>query len=311
MNRRTVSIALLIGLLGMLLSGCFEHEVKLQVARNGTGAIKETTYFSPQMLAMLAGMKGAFEQGMGEGAEPAPPDPNAPNPLLKQMMDREELEAKAAEYGEGVKLKDAQPVKLADGRQGVEVVYVFSDVSKVRIPLDPDQPGGDMDFPGPGMGMEEMPEEAKEPEDEKEYAKMMFTRGLGAAPARLTVLLPQDEEEGPTTAPAAPQVSPEERAMQMAGMQMMSGLRLRVLIVPQGQITKTNATFVDKKTNTVTLIDLNFDEMLKNKKLMEEMMAGGQTKSVTELREKMKAKDPEMTKALKFEPSEKVIIEFK
>jgi len=99
--------------------------------------------------------------------------------------------------------------------------------------------------------------------------------------------------------------------MQMAGMQMMSGLRLRVLIVPQGQITKTNATFVDKKTNTVTLIDLNFDEMLKNKKLMEEMMAGGQTKSVTELREKMKAKDPEMTKALKFEPSEKVIIEFK
>jgi hypothetical protein len=317
MNRATLTLALLTAVSGLVLGGCFEHELKLEVAPNGTGMIKEHTYFSAQTLAMLAGMKGAMAEGMGvedsevEEKAPAPADPNGPNPFIAEMIDEEEFKARAKEFGEDVKYKSAKPVKLPDGREGVEVVYTFTDVSKVRIPLDPEMPGEDMEITGPGMGMGGELEEAEQPEEKKEYAKLLFTKGIGQSPARLTVLLPHEEDEAgaATTAPAGPQLTPEEKAMQMAGMQMMAGLRLRILVGVKGKITKTNAGFVSDDRTTVTLLDMNFDEVIRNPKLMEKMAALGEMKSMTAAREKLQ--DPDLQKALKMETAEKVSIEFK
>ena len=198
-----------------------------------------------------------------------------------------QYEAKATEMGEGVKLVNVAEVKRKDGATGVRVDYAFSDITKLKVEAgSPKSSGG-----GPGM---EQPEKKSKP--------MTFAFVPGT-PARLTITMPPDEkpakdgggsEEKSEPEVAAPGVakgksaeSHEDKAMETMMKNMLKDFRLNLRIKVDGEIQKTNASFVrtgsiNHKKQYVTLFDIDFGKIIDDPKYADklaglDMMSGGES----------------------------------
>ncbi len=99
----------------------------VSVKKDGTGTIVSRYYFSPQMLAMIDQLSGMQAQG---GAGPA-----GNLGMIADMAkpDKEELEADASHFGEGVRYAKHESGKDDEGWEGYTVVYEFDDVTKIQI----------------------------------------------------------------------------------------------------------------------------------------------------------------------------------
>ena len=91
---------------------------------------------------------------------------------------------------------------------------------------------------------------------------------------------------------------------------MFDGFRIRLIVKVDGDITKSNATFIEKDSKTnkkqaVTLIDLDVGKLLKDDAAFKKLAAMGQIDDMATAKEKMKN-----IPGLKFEPADKIDIEF-
>ena len=151
------------------------------------------------------------------------------NPLGK--FDEENLKKKAASYGEGVEFVEAKKEEK-DGKMTFIAVYKFADISNLKF-----APGG-------------MMADEEDLEAEK-LAMFSFKDGV------LTMTVPDPSEEGLGLGEG--EMSEEEMAMAAP---MFAGLKMSAKLVFEGGIESTDATYTEG--NTVTLMSLDFDELLKN-----------------------------------------------
>ena len=221
------------------------------------------------------------------------------NPLIESA---ESYKKKASAMGEGVTFVSSKEVRKADGTTGVQVTYAYKDINKLKVNSEPENPAAG-------------PDEAKPPEGgppPKKENPITFEFVKGATP-KLTVTMARKEKEE-ETAKAEEQAAPDEAAAaeQMAMMkQVFDGFRMQLLVAVDGEITRSNATFVEKDAKTgkkqrVTLIDMDLGKIFRDEASFKKLAAMGQVDDIATAREKLKD-----IPGLKFETEEKVEIEFK
>ena len=260
-----------------ILSGCVDNTTVIEVKKDGSGFVSEVTYVSPAMDKMMNQMMQGMMSGMTNAA-----DPDGGKIEIKmtktgndKLLDRKQYEAKAAEMGEGVSVANVTEMKRKDGAVGVRVDYAFKDIAKLRMNA------GSSPMPTPGLegGME-----TGKPAKKSQPMVFAFTPGT---PSRLTITMPPDE----TPAPAGtikldemaetnalikggeqPSSDPKDKAMEDTMKSMLKDFRMSLRIKVDGEILKSNATFVQvggtsHKKQYVTLYNIEFGKIVSDPEL--------------------------------------------
>lgn len=171
-------------------------------------------------------------------------DPDTPF----SIFNKEELHEKAAELGEGVRFVSAEPLETEAG-DGYRAVYAFDDVTTLDIqPQSGGRPSGDGAKPG---------------------VRFAFAPGT---PARLTILVPQQDDTAPTDpvkADTTPADSTERAGMMTLMHEVLRGLHIRLVVEPQGTISETNAAF--RADGRVVLVDVAGDALLSDPALVQQL----------------------------------------
>ena len=298
---RTIMPVLLAGLC-LVAPGCFEIDVELLVAKDGSGTVTQTIHFSKMVTKMAA------------ADEDAPAAPGGWSPLITQVMtNREPLNRAASQLGQDVTFTSAQPIRHADGREGIRLVFACKDVSKVNLATSQQPPGDadedDDDDDASGGMMPGLPFAMGG--DKAESYTLSFQKADPSknTPAKLTIKSPKFVEEpkpGQPEQPAAP-APDKEMAMAMAKA-VMADMRMRVAIKVDGKITRSNAAHISDDKTSVTLMDMRLGEIVKDDALWKKFQDLEKAKSVEELRQKLQ--DADLKKVVTMETQPTVEIEF-
>jgi len=182
------------------------------------------------------------------------------------------------------------------------VTYAFKDINKLKVNSEPDSPSLVSDSAGQSAGGE----------PQKRETPITFEFVKGSTP-KLTVMMAKKEKEkevGKAEEVAAPDEVPPEEEMAMVK-EMFGGFHVQLLVKVDGEITRSNATYVEKDEKTgrkqrVTLIDMDLGKLFKDEATFKKLMAMGEVEDMATAREKLKD-----IPGLKFETTDKVEIEFK
>lgn len=288
MGRKLLFSAVILTLLALV--GCIDEATVISVKKDGSGTVVSTLYMTKAMQEMMKEMAGAMG-GKTKGKQK--------NPLLESA---EAYRAKASAMGEGVTFVSSKEVRKPDGTTGVQVTYAYKDINKLKINSEPETPAGG-------------PEGAASPEGgppQKKANPVTFEFVKGATP-KLTIMMARKEKEEEAVK-AEDNATPEEApaAEQMAMMkEMFDGFHMQLLVAVDGEITKSNATFVEKDEKTgkrqrIILIDMDLGKIFKDEASFKKLAAMGEIQDMATAREKLKD-----LPGLRFETEEKVEIEFK
>jgi membrane protein implicated in regulation of membrane protease activity len=226
-------------LVSLVLSGCIDSTTKVTVNGDGSGLITETMGMSKKMVQQMQQMMPA------EDGQPASGD--------MEIFKKEDFLEKASEYGPQVELIDFQK-SSNDKSVYAQAVFKFDDINDIRI----------VQGNTPDMGG------MSSPDEEQSYITFDLVQQAGAT--TLKVNIPQAEKSGSSTPP--PPAATEPNAGQTAMMkQMFAGMHFAGLIEINGQITKTNASFVDKNKSEVVLYDIEFDKILDKPEILSQLQA--------------------------------------
>jgi hypothetical protein len=243
---RSVKIVVVLAAV-LFLSGCLQSRTVVTVETDGSGTVEERFLMRNQIVQMLAGM--SEEESFS-------------------ILDREELERGAADFGQGVTLETAEELNTEWG-SGYRALYTFEDINRLRVNQNPSE-----DIPADDAQMTGGPPEATE------YIQFRMTPG---APASLEIVMPQkapaDDASGEASGDSGTADGPEQSdagpAAQLSE-QDLEGLatlyrdmRILVQIVVNGSIIETDASYRDG--NTVTLVDMDFNRILENPDVMQEL----------------------------------------
>lgn len=289
MLRKVLCFGVVLALLA--LAGCIDESTVISVKKDGSGTVVSTLYMTRAMQEMIKEMAAAMgEKGKGKQK----------NPFIESA---ETYKKKASEMGEGVTFVSSKEVRKADGTTGVQVTYAYKDINKLKVNSEPASPAAGLDDTKP-------PEGGPPP---KKESPVTFAFEKGATP-KLTVTMARKEKAAAEEAKPEEQPAPEEGSAeeQMAMIKhVFDGFRMQLVVAVDGEITRSNATFVEKdaksgKKQRVTLVEMDLGKLFKDEASFKKLTAMGEVEDIATAREKLKD-----IPGLKFEPEEKVEIEFK
>jgi len=196
-----------------------------------------------EAMAQMRQLSGLF----GGNATARPLDP----------FSEDEARNMAAKMGEGVTLVSSTPIKTAAG-EGRANVFGFRDITKLRLNETPAPPGGSsvraggLTVGGDGgtvtIDLERTGGNVRLTLHTSGIADMFVGRSNGAG------------------RPGAASDAAEQLAMVR---QMLAGVRLALRVQPAGRLISTSSPYVDG--NTVTLFDLDLDELNKKEGAFERL----------------------------------------
>ncbi|NTV60988.1 MAG: hypothetical protein HGA77_06745 [Chlorobiaceae bacterium] len=215
------------------LAGCFEVSTVVSVKPDGSGTVSERMLMSKESLSQMKSL-GEGDRKEKQGSVP----------------EKESLEKKSSDYGEGVTFIGVHPVKTKT-HEGYEAVYAFTDINRLRVSRTPDTASS-------------ADTSSVTPKKEKEYVRFRFEKGSSS---RLLVELDQTQEKGGASspAPASSATTPEQQKMAAELMkQFFKGMRVYLAVDVQGRVTGTSATYLSG--NRITLVDMDFDKLMAHPK---------------------------------------------
>ncbi len=266
-------VGIMIVLAGFL-SGCIDNTTVVEIRKDGSGMVSEVTYMSlamDQMInQMMQGMMAAMSNSLPGGGKS---EVSVTKSGKEKLLDRKQYEAKALQMGDGVTVVNVTEMKRKDGAAGVRVDYAFKDITKLKIE------SGSSPEPTLGMGGGGM--ESEKPAKKNKPMTFAFTPGT---PAKLTITMPPDEKFVPagTAVPGEmmetnivakgedkgqPASDPNDKAMENTMKSMLKDFRMSLRIKVDGEIKKSNATFVQvggtsHKKQYVTLYNVEFGKIM-------------------------------------------------
>lgn len=269
---RYIKKLILLAFISTMLYGCLQVDTKVNVKKDGSGTIEETVLIKNEIINMLKEFAMAFDSTKKDDFS-----------LFKE----DEMKDKASNYGEGVKFKSAEKIKKS-GFDGYKVVYSFSDINKVKLNLNPDDK----------VPLGEPSEE--DIESNAEYVNFNFKKGN---PSVLTIIFPEEKIEKEAETETV-QLSDSAMSDQMDKMiEMFDGMKIGFNLFVDGDMQETDATYVDG--NKVTLMDIDFAELIKNKDVITAMSKSN---------EMSRASFKEMTASIpgiKLEAKEKITVKIR
>ncbi len=263
---------LLVLAVSVLGSGCIASETVLKVKADGSGTIEQTLSMrrdaAEQFTKMLAGVQSA-SAGKEQDATP-------------ELFSEADMRNAAGKLGTGVSFVSSQPISTSD-RVGRVGVYAFKDITQLRVDQSPPAPGG--------------AEEAAVPGKARPEAIQFKLSRVASGNSLVTVLFPEPSFDKAAGAGTRPKPSAEQLAQMK---QILDGLKIDVELEPQGTLVKTNSPYVTG--NRVTLVSLDFGEVLKNDAALERL---GQPRSIEEAKAILKD-----VKGVKVNLDREVTVEF-
>ncbi len=279
-----------------LFTSCVRIETILSVNKDGSGTVTEKVMFSKVFVEMMSSLGESFG-GDSDVSESF------------SIYDEEKLIGKATDYGEGVKYQSSKKISENDW-EGYAATYAFTDISKVKLNTDQNDK---ID-----TGMEEDEMEGESMMDEKdEYYFFSFEKGGNPKLIinRYEVDLNEESEEemfeDAYNEDAYNEDDYNEDADMGSGMdamgnemmKMFEDMRFTMTIIVDGDISNTNASYTDG--SKITLIDMDFGEMMKNKDAFNQL-SENEPSSVEEMKAVM-----DMFEGLKMEFEPQVEVSFK
>lgn len=301
------TISRILGLLCLFscLTACIDVSTIVNVNKDGSGTIEET-YYIPTVLDSLSHM-GKAESQIPDPNSAAASKKDSRKDKLKEKVDNssstptapigdgliENYIKKAESYGKGVKFVKVETLENKDTRIGRKAIFSFDDISKVSIDIKNIEKNLD-DSKAKGSS-----NQSEKTSENNTNVQFNFTKIAGNK-HKLSITVPNQIDDDKTeksqsqnnaTRPETKDAndSPESIAAkaQMDSMQqqmlktLLAGMRIRLNLRVDGQIEKTNATFVENiqsdkaksPDKQITLLDINFDELIKDEKLFSQLVS--------------------------------------
>ncbi|MGB5288217.1 MAG: hypothetical protein WBQ32_02455 [Ignavibacteriaceae bacterium] len=240
----------------LLLSfaGCLQVETTLHVSKDGSGTINEKVLFSKSFVNMIKEFAQSFDDSASADTEGF------------SIFKEDEIKADSKNYGENVEYVSHELISN-DNWEGYQVIYSFDDISKVKITPDPDSKVA-------------IGDEGSEIPPEEDYYFFRFVKG---DISELIIDRPEIELASETEEENATEES--EQNGDEAGeefLKMMEGMSISVAVEVEGKILNSNANYVDG--SKVTLFEMNFGEMMKDKEAFKEFK-NKEPKNIEEMKE--------------------------
>ena len=227
-------------LLPFVLVGCLQVETTLNLNNDGSGTINQKVMLSKTFVNMMK----EFAQSFGDSASADQEDFS----IFKDA----EIKADAKDFGENVRYVSHKLISN-DKWEGYEAVFSFDDISKIKIKPDP----------GSKVGFGE---EGSEVPSEEDFYFFKFVKG---STPELIIDRPEIKLSGETEENNEEEQSEQnDEGMNEEILKMMEGMSIAVSVNVDGKIVDTNASYVDG--SKVTLFEMNFAEMMKNKDAFKE-----------------------------------------
>lgn len=239
----------LCALAAAVLSGCIQSSTLIKMKPDGSGTIEQTMTMSAEAISQLTALSAMSDDKDKDKKKAGG---------LDDLFSDADARTAASKLGEGVTFVSSQKIDTAE-RKGMKAVYAFTDIRKLKVD-EVSMPGG-----GAASGAGSMA--PKDPPMTFSFQQLPSGNGL------LTINQPGIEkamtEAGSKPKPAANQPDPK---MAAAGLEMakqfLKGLKIDIAVqVPR--VVKTNSSYVSG--GTVTLLSMDFDQVLANPALMDRM----------------------------------------
>ena len=258
-------------LLTLFIAGCLQVETTVKVETDGSGTINEKVLFSKTFVNMMKDFAQAFQDSVSTEEF--------------SMFSEEEIIADAQNYGKNVEYANHELINT-DNWEGYQVVYSFDDITKIRISPDPDSK---VDIEG----------DAAENGEEEEYYFFKFVKG---DTPQLIIDRPEIELSGETESNDSEASEQNDEEGEDEFLKVMEGMKIDISVEVDGEIVSTNATYVHE--SKVTLFQMDFSEMMKNKEGFEEFKKN-EPKNIEEMKKYL-----EKLPGLKIEVEKPITIEF-
>lgn len=177
-------------------------------------------------------------------------------------FNEEEVKAAAVGFGEGVSYESSEKFTV-DDMTGYKAVYKFDDINKVRLPEN--LVDGIFDLPS---------EDANE-----DFIEFSFKKGkTSTLEIKFPIVSDDDEDmidgeedliDGEEDASSN---SEEEAQMKEMMKQMYTGMEMKFAVNVNGKITSSDASYTED--NEVILMDMVFDEILKDEGVLDKITMG-------------------------------------
>ena len=231
----------------MLLTSCIKVETTVKINKNGSGKIFQSVMMSKTFVEMISQFAGSF--GDSSGTEEF------------SLFDEEEFKGAEKEFGSGVEYVGGEQVSN-ESWEGYIAEYSFDDLNKIRLEPEPDSKIS--------IGTEEQQDEDKD----EEYYFFKFIKG---DIPEVIIDRPEIEHEFDND---EIEVEGSDDDFNDEFLKMMDGMRVDIAVEFEGEILETNATHVEG--SRVTLLSVDFGELIKNKETLE-MMKKSQPDKIEDL----------------------------
>ncbi len=254
MKYRIFSLVILAAALGF--TGCIETEMLVRVNKDGSGTIRETVAMKRAAVESIKEMTEQFKQS---AAEEGVKSEDADKPF--ELFTEEEIRSKSEEMGLNVRYVSHELIDN-DESMGYIAEYAFDDINTVQVSQNPT------------ASLPEVSGGETSTEEDEEVVMFSFAAGN---PATLTIRPPQmnesEDEDEIDIEETDEENSDEEDGEEFGGAEQMKELfrdmRILVQVEVDGDVTKTNATYVDGRV--VTIMDIEFNTFIDNDDLLEQL----------------------------------------
>ncbi len=230
---KKISLFIALGIVLLLFSGCFQSHRIIYLNKDGSGKIVETMLITSNLNDYIGDEVTSY--------------------------DVEELQEKAADFGEGVKYVSSKDV-TKNSLQGYEVIYSFQDISKIRLNKDATQELND----------------AAASLDSYNYITFKFKKG---AAAEVKVIFPKEEKDDQELTETEEWTEEEnyeddlydeddDSALQMVKT-VYADMEISIKIIVEGKIVSTDATNVQE--NEVILEEIIFAKLIDDENALKKL----------------------------------------
>ncbi len=220
----------------LIFNGCLEFHTLVKVNPDGSGTIEEKFLMSKAVAKMIASLSESFSSDSIQKREPL------------TLFDEDEIKADTAKLGKNVKYVSGR--KLSEnGQEGFRAVYNFKDLNDLHINQNPNS-----QIP--------LDESGKVDSVDKEYVNFQFIPG---EPAKIIIHLAQNKNDTSSfnfRNQFSDSTTFSDSTMYNEVVKMMTDLKISLDLKLNGKIVNTNASYV--QDSTITLFNIDFNEMLKD-----------------------------------------------
>lgn len=236
-----VKLAILVGLMAVLVSGCMQISQEVRVNRDGSAMMVEELKLPPFVIEMLS----QFAAGFGRSEEGEPKELSS-----DELFPEEQFREKARRMGQGVEFVSREVKKFEEGMVGYVAKFKIKDINLFTLNAPEADPGITKPTSNTPITFD-------------------LQRGVSTSHLIIRQHFSEEPEKAKKETGGEEKIrkqeeelteSDEQKLVQLQ--QMLGGMKMQIVIQCGEEIESTNADWHDQ--NRIILVDFDMGELLSN-----------------------------------------------